>query len=472
VGAYRSQLVVQHLCESVLTTLFALIIALALSPLILIWASDFTGKQFDLINFISNPETSAIVFVFALVIGTLSGIYPAFVISAFKPSTILKGETIAQGKGTLRKVLVVTQFAISLVIGIATLIVFRQLHFLNSQELGYNKDQVVATDLPYSLLEKYDAFYNELLKNSSIKNVARSSYLPASYLNSANGARIERGDSLANVEFAIRNVRTDFDFFETYEIKLAAGRFFSRDIKTDDSIAFILNESAVRKLGWKNEDAIEKTFMYGNVKGKIIGVVKDFHFESLHEEISPLVFYPGRYYGVVSIKIGGDVQQGIAAIEKVWKEFVPERPFVFDFLDVRYERLYNNEAKQGKLFAFFSCLAVFIACLGLFGLTTFSTLQRVKEIGIRKVLGASMQNIVTMLSREMLGLILISNVIAWPLAWYFMDRWLDRFAYRIDNELWVYGCAGLTLIVIAFITMSFQSVKAALANPVNSLKHE
>jgi putative ABC transport system permease protein len=366
----------------------------------------------------------------------------------------------------------VTQFSISLVIGIATLVVYRQLHFLNSRELGYNKDQVVAMDIPYSLLEKYDAFQNELLKNSGIKNVARSSYIPASFVSSANGARVEKGDSLANVDFAIRNVRTDFDFFDTYEIKLAAGRFFSRDIKTDDSIAYILNESAVRKLGWKNEEAIEKTFQYGEVKGKIIGVVRDFHFESLHEDISPLVFFPGRYYGIISIKISGDIQEGIATIERVWKEFVPERPFGFDFLDVRYQRLYNNEEKQGKLFAFFSGLAIFIACLGLFGLTTFNTLQRVKEIGIRKVLGASMQNIVTMLSREMLGLILISNVIAWPLAWYFMNRWLERFAYRIDNELWIYCCAGLTMIVIAFITMSFQSVKAALANPVNSLKHE
>ena len=472
VGAYKSQLIVQHLCEAILTTLFALAIALALSPFILIWANDFTGKELKLSEFLLHPETSALAFAFTLLIGTLSGIYPAFVISSFKPSAILKGEAYAQGKGALRKILVVTQFSISLVIGIATLVVYRQLDFLNSRELGYNKDQVVATDLPYGLQQKYDAFQNELLKNSGIKNVARSSNVPASYINSANGAKIERADSLANVEFTIRNVRTDFDFFETYEIKLAAGRFFSRDITTDDSLAFILNESAVRKLGWKNEEAIDKTFQYGNVKGKIIGVVKDFHFESLHEEISPLVFFPGSYYGIVSIKIVGDLQQGIASIEKVWKEFVPERPFVFDFLDVKYERLYNNEQKQGKLFAFFAGLAVFIACLGLFGLTTFSTLQRVKEIGIRKVLGASIQNIVTMLSREMLGLILISNVIAWPLGWYFMNRWLERFAYRIDNEWWIYGCAGLTMIVIAFITMSFQSVKAALANPVNSLKHE
>jgi putative ABC transport system permease protein len=283
---------------------------------------------------------------------------------------------------------------------------------------------------------------------------------------------VEKGDSLASVDFAIRNVRTDFDFFDTYEIKLAAGRFFSRDIKTDDSIAYILNESAVRKLGWSNEEAIDKIFQYGDIKGKIIGVVKDFHMESLHEEIGPLVFFPGRYYGIMSIKIGGDTQAGLAHIEKVWKEFVPERPFVFDFLDVRYQWLYNSEEKQGRLFAFFAGLAIFIACLGLFGLTTFSTLQRVKEIGIRKVLGASMQSIVRMLLKEMFWLILIANIIAWPFAWYLMDRWLERFAYRIGNELWIYLCAGIVMIIIAFITMSFQSVRAALANPVDSLKHE
>jgi putative ABC transport system permease protein len=472
VGAYRSQLVFQYLCESMLTTIFAFFIALAISPFILLWANDFTGKQLDLTAFLSNPLVAVIAFGFALLIGLLSGIYPAFVISAFKPSTILKGDTGTQSKGVLRKILVVAQFSISLVIGIATLVVYRQLHFMNNRELGYNKDQVVGTDIPNSLRENYDAFQNELLKNSGIKNVARSSYIPASFVSSANGAKVEKGDSLANVDFAIRNVRTDFDFFDTYEIKLAAGRFFSRDIKTDDSIAYILNESAVRKLGWSNEEAIDKAFQYGDIKGKIIGVVKDFHMESLYEEIGPLVFFPGRYYGIMSIKISGDIQEGIAHIEKVWKEFVPERPFVFDFLDVRYQRLYNREEKQGKLFAFFSGLAIFIACLGLFGLTTFSTLQRVKEIGIRKVLGASVQNIVRMLVKEMLGLILVSNIIAWPLAWYLMNQWLEKFAYRIGNELWIYICAGLAMVTIALITMSFQSVRAALTNPVNSLKHE
>jgi putative ABC transport system permease protein len=472
VGAFKGQLITQYLCEATLTTVFALMISLVISPFILLWANNFTGKQLDLGAFISNPQIGLLAIAFTLMLGLLSGIYPAFVISAFKPATILKGNTTTQGNGTLRKLLVVAQFSISLVIGIATLVVYRQLHFLNNRELGYNKDQVIAMDIPSSLAEKYDAFQNELLKNSTIRNVARSSYVPASFVSSANGARVQRGDTLANVEFAIRNVRTDFDFFDTYEIQLASGRLFSRDIKTDDSLAYILNEAAVRKLGWTNDEAINKTFQYGDVKGKIIGVVKDFHFESLHEDITPLVFFPDRNYSVLSVKIGGDIQQGIASVEKVWKDFVPERPFGFDFLDVKYEQLYSNEAKQGKLFAFFSGLAILIACLGLFGLTTFSTLQRVKEIGIRKVLGASMQNIVAMLSKEMLGLIVISNLIAWPLAWYFMDRWLQRFAYRIDNELWIYACAGLFMIVIAFITMSFQSVKAALANPVNSLKHE
>ncbi len=472
VGAYRSQLVFQYLCESMLTTILAFFIALAISPFILQWANDFTGKQLGLTAFLSNPLVGVIAFGFALLIGLLSGIYPAFVISAFKPSTILKGDTGTQSKGVLRKILVVTQFSISLVIGIATLVVYRQLHYMNNRELGYNKEQVVGTDIPNSLREKYDAFQNELLKNSLIKNVARSSYIPASFVSSANGAKVEKGDSLASVDFAIRNVRTDFDFFDTYEIKLAAGRFFSRDIKTDDSIAYMLNESAVRKLGWSNEEAIDKTFQYGDVKGKIIGVVKDFHMESLYEEIGPLVFFPGRYYGIMSIKISGDIQEGLAHIEKVWKEFVPERPFAFDFLDDRYQWLYNREEKQGKLFAFFSGLAIFIACLGLFGLTTFSTLQRVKEIGIRKVLGASMQSIVRMLLKEMFGLILIANIIAWPLAWYLMGRWLEKFAYRIGNELWIYLCAGIAMIIIAFITMSFQSVRAALANPVDSLKHE
>jgi putative ABC transport system permease protein len=474
VGAYRNQLITQHLCESLLTTLLAFILSLGILPIVLTWANDFTKKQIDLSQLTASPTVGLAVLAFIMGVGFISGIYPAFIISGYRPSVILKGNTSsAQNSNWLRKTLVVAQFSISIGVVIATMVVYYQLQFLNSKELGYNKDQLITMYLPGDLNQNYETFRNELSKHSTIESVCRSSYVPASRVSSANGARVQKGDSLAMVDFAIRNVRIDFDFFETYEIKLASGRFFSRSIKTDDSIAYILNESAVRKLGWSNEDAINKDFQYGDIKGKVIGVVRDFHFESLYEEITPLVFFPGRNYGSLSVKLAGtETLNGIAHVEKVWKDFVPNRPFVFEFLDQRYQHLYEGEQKQGQLFAFFSGLAIFIACLGLFGLATYNTLQRVKEIGIRKVLGASVQSIVRMLSMEMIRLIVIANVIAWPVAWYFMDRWLEKFAYRVDNDIWLYLAAGSLTLMVALLTISIQSIKVAMTNPVKSLRTE
>jgi len=474
VGAFKNQLIIQYLSESVLIACFALAIAIGFSFVSIEWLNKFTAKSLSL-NFISNWPLFIALIGFALLVGFLAGIYPAFVISGFKPAAILKGQQgTVKGKGALRKFLVVTQFSISIMLIIATMITYEQLQFLNNRELGYNKDQVVVVRYFGELVPSYDPFYNELLKQSSIRNISRSSRTPTGRLLDSNGsAMVQQGDTLANTSVVLKNIRVDADFFDTYEVAFAAGRNFSKEIKTDDSLAFILNESAAKMIGMTPDEILTKDFQYGGVKGRVVGVVKDFHFESLHEPIVPVVFHQSPFYNRISVKIAGDkIMDGLAHLEKVWKEFIPHRPFEYQFISASYSQLYDNEQKQGQLFTIFSALAILIACLGLFGLATFNTLQRVKEIGIRKVLGASVLNIVQLLSREIVVLIVIANVIAWPVAAYFMDQWLDGFAYRIGINVWLYALAAFVAVMIALITVSTQTIKAAMGNPANTLRYE
>ncbi|MDZ4715970.1 MAG: FtsX-like permease family protein [Cytophagales bacterium] len=475
VGAFRRQLITQYLSESMLVSFLALVLALLLSIATLPWMNAFTGKALAL-DLLSNGPLLAGVFALALAVGLMAGIYPAFVISSFKPALILKGQQgSAKGKGAIRKTLVVAQFSISIILLIATGVTTQQLDFLNSRELGFDKDQMITLPLYREISGSYDAFYNELMANASIKNAGRSSRLPTGRLLDSQGARVMKGDSLVSTGVTLKFVTTDHEFFSTYSIGMAAGRPFSKAIRSDDSLAFIINEAAVRSIGWaSNEEAIGKDFSYGGSRGKLIGVVKDFHFESLHEEIVPMVFFlsDGNYRNLTVKIAGSNMKQGIEHIEKTWKAFLPDRPFDYQFTNDQYSRLYMAEQKQGKLFTVFSGLAIFIASLGLFGLATFNTLQRVKEIGVRKVMGASVPGILALLSREIVVLILLANLIAWPLAWYFMNQWLESFAYHIDMGLLVYVTSALAAVGIALVTVSTQTFRAALTNPATTLRYE
>ena len=475
VGAFRGQLIGQYLSESVLISLFALVMSFGLAWVALQWLNDFTGKHLAF-HLITNWPLTLGLIGFALFVGLMAGIYPAFVISSFKPALVLKGQQgSVKGKGGIRKILVVAQFATSIVLIIATMVTTQQLGFLNNINLGFDKDKIVTLTYYNELGDNYDAFYNEATKSATIKNVTRSSRIPTGRLLDSSGASLVQDGQLIPASITLKMVSTDYEFFDTYGISFASGRDFSRKVKTDDSLAYVINEASVKALGWKSNEVIGKEFQYGGVTGKIIGVVSDFHFESLHQRIVPMIFLPVKqsFYNYLTVKIAGsNFQDGIEHLQKVWKSFLPIRPFEYQFTSDRYQRLYEAEQKENQLFTIFSALAIFIASLGLFGLATFNTLQRIKEIGIRKVLGASVPSILGILSKEIVMLVLIANLVAWPVAWLMMNKWLNTFAYHIDMSLLAYLVAAFAAIFIALITVSMQTVKAAMTNPSQTLRYE
>lgn len=474
VGAFRAQLIGQYLSESMFIAVLASILAVALTTISLPWLNVFTEKQLGM-NLLQDGLAIKVL-AFTLILGVVAGIYPAFVISSFRPSAILKGQQGAapRSRGSLRRILVVAQFATSIVLMIATLITFRQLQYMNNRDLGYSKEQVVQLQYYGELSPSYEAFYTELTRHAAVQNATRSTRVPTTRLLDHQGsARIQEGDSLKLTDVVLKNVRVDHEFFDTYGIQLVAGRNFSREIKSDDSLAFILNESAVKMIGSTPQSILTRDLQYGGVKGRVIGVVRDFHFESLREPIIPVIFQGGQPGGNLSVKLaGGNIKDGIAHLRKTWEEFLPHRPFEYSFTSERYEQLYRMEEKQAQLFIVFSFLAIAIASLGLFGLATFNTLQRTKEIGIRKVLGASVANIIRLLSAEIAMLIVIASLIAWPIAWFFTDQWLSTFAYRIPNGILTYALAAMVAMAIALITVGTQTVKAALSNPSETLRSE
>lgn len=473
-GANKYQLIMQFTGESIVIALVAMIISLIMSYFALEWMNEFTGKSLYIFQPVDGRLLTGLA-IFSILIGILAGIYPAFVMSGFKPVTVMKSQpALSKGRGNLRKVLVVIQFTLSIILIIATLITYRQLNYLYQRDLGYDKNQVII--LPYysDLGKNYDAFYDEMTSQSFIRDISRSSRIPTGrLLDSQGSARVQIGDSIEISDVTIKNIRCDYEFFQTYSVPIVAGRDFSREIKSDDSLAFILNETAVKMIGLTNEEILNHEFEYGGVKGNVVGVVQDFHFESLKEPIVPVVFKPSNDYNRLSIKIsGGDTPRALAYLEKTWNDFLPEYPFEYEFLSERYQNLYLAEQQQGKLFTVFSGLAILIACLGLFGLVTFNTLQRFKEISIRKVLGASVMNILSLLSKEILVLILVANILAWPVTWLVMNRWLENFAYRIRIMPGLFLLATLLVMVVAMGTIGFQTFKAALANPVDSIRNE
>jgi putative ABC transport system permease protein len=478
-GAERKEIIFQFLSESVMMAFLSILLAVLLAGLILPWLKNITGQDLSL-HMLTSWNVWLPLALSPFLVGILSGLYPALFMSSFKPALVLKG-LFKPGNRTVsfRKVLVIAQFSISIILIISTAIVYQQLAYMQKKSLGFDKGQIVT--LPYSstLHKNYESFRTDLLQNANIREATRSSRIPSGRLLDEQGASIQVGDSIKPVNSDIKYVATDFDFVPAYSIQMVAGRNFSRSFGTDTN-SFLLNAAAVQALSMHDPaDAIGKNFIYGDVKGKVIGVFGDFNFESMHQKIMPLVFiiptekYAAQNYGILSIKIkGNNTRAALSHIEKTWKKYLPETPYEYSFLDEKFDQLYKSEQRQGALFTAFSGIAIFIACLGLFGLSAFAITQRIREIGIRKVLGASVAGIVRLLSWDFLKLVAIAALIAFPVAWYAMSHWLQDFAYRIEMQWWLFLVAGVLASVVALATISSLAIRAAISNPVKSLRSE
>ena len=474
VGAVRGQLVGQFLCESLLLSLLAFALALLAGELLLPAFNQLSGKTVAT-SILQHSYHLPIFLGVALVVGLLSGLYPALVLSGFKSVAILKGRFSSSRRGVvLRQALVVAQFAISIMLIAGTAVVYTQLDYMRNQALGFKKDQMLVIDFRYddAVQEKIETFKQQLGDNPNVRSVSASSSVPGE---GNNGAFSEIENPAGDMQASNVNLfYVDHDFLEQYEMPLAAGRAFSRDFATDTA-ALIVNEALVRSYGYTSPEAIiGKRFSQWGVEGEIVGVVKDYHFRSLQQVIEPMTIRlePSRARFISLNLRGDDIPATVSALKQQWQTLAPQRPFNYFFLDQAFDEQYRAEVRFGELFIYFAGLAIFIACLGLLGLISYTIVQRIQEIGIRKVLGASESSIVRLLSQNFLKLVLVAFVVAVPLAWFALDQWLADFAYRVAMPWWIFALAGLLATVIAMLTVSVQSVRAATANPVDSLRSE
>jgi putative ABC transport system permease protein len=469
IGATRKEMIKQFFGESVLLTVFALIMAVSLVLLALPAFNSLTEKQLNL-NVVQNIEILLIILLMAVVTGIISGIYPALFLSSFQPVTALKNTTAKSSKGGLfRKYLIIIQFTASIVLIISTTVVFKQMNFIRSKDLGFNREQIVTIRTSLELRRKYNTIKQELLNHRRIKHVTAASSIPLRINNNNpvywEGRTSERSEQM---NFAC----VDYDYFETFDMKMIHGRSFSQDFPTDRG-NYIINETALKMTDFN--DPIGKMFSMGSNEGELVGVVKDFHGTSLHSDIRPIVFclYQNLPYFHLFVKIdSADIPQTIANIENTISKFAPDFIFSFSFLDEEFDRQYRNEERLGRIFNSFTFFAIFVSCLGLFGLASFTAEQKTKEIAVRKVLGASVAKIVGRLSREFLILVGIANLIAWPFAYVLMKNWIQSYSYHTKIQIWMFLGAGIVALIIALFTVSYQSIKAASKNPVESLKYE
>ncbi len=469
VGALRSALIIQFVGEAVLITFFSIIIAIILAALLLPAFNGLTGKQ--LVLPFNEPIFWTIIVGLLVITGFVAGSYPALFLSSLKPVRVLKGSLkFSWREGFFRKALVVFQFTLSIFLIIGTIVVYRQVNYIQTKNLGYDRNNLVYIPIEGDLVKNYDLFKQEATANTAIVNVSKMRNSPTAIFHHTTSIEWPGKDPNLSVSFADGVV--GYDFVKTMNLQLQSGRDFSKDFGTD-SAGFLLNETAVKKIGFKN--AVGKTITWGNHRGRVIGVLKDFHFNSMHEAIEPLIMRLDENWnwGTILVRIkAGKTKEAIADLQKICKELNPKFPFTYQFSDLEYAKLYTSEAVVSKLANIFAFLAIFISCLGLFGLATFTAEQRTKEIGVRKVLGASVPNIISLLSTNFLKPVILAFFIAFPVAWYVMSNWLRSYAYKIDIGWWMFALAGLLTVCIAMLTVSYQSIKAAVANPVKSLRTE
>ena len=485
IGASRRQLMLQFTGETILLTFISLLMASLLTFLFLPSLNHFTGKTISLSVF-TEPLFLLLLLSLGLIVGAMAGIYPALVLSGFQPVKVLKGSTISEsGPGRiqwLRHGLVVIQFALSALLIVSAIVVYRQVNYLHNKDLGFNREEIMFFPMRGdNMNNNYEAFKNELKRSSAISSASIGYGFPGDIFAGDDIIVPRNGEMITH---PATQLMVDYDYVKTLGLHLVAGRDFSREITTDKDEAFVINETAVRELGFETPGkAIGQKLLWhpweatkpDSMKvGRVVGVVKDFNYKSLYDkmEIAVLQIYPPAYWKVaVKIKSAA-LPGGLAHVKAAWNKFSPDYPIEYKFMDENFEQMYISEDKLQTLLSLFTGMAIFVGCLGLFGLAAYAAERRKKEIGIRKTLGASVEGIVLLLSKDFARLVLIALIIASPIAWYFMNQWLEDFAYRINIPWWIFLLAAVVALFIALVTTSFQAIKAAIANPVKSLRTE
>lgn len=475
VGALRKQLFLQFISESVIITFIGLAVAFFIARTSLPLFNLITGKRFESSLFF-QPQFILVSAAAAIVIAILAGAYPAFAITAFKPVRVLKGNFKTSGKGIwLRQGLVVTQFSISIILIIGTIVVLNQLSFIQSKKLGYNKDKVVIIPMDQQTKKVYNELKTEILRSGIAAHVARAIESPTQI---NGGYSLMLPGSSNQIGLMVTANAADPDFIPALNMEIIAGRNFTDNdyvrMEKDTICSFVMNESTLQQLGLTNETAIGTTVNMNNRKGEIVGVVKDFHFAPLQQKIAPLILFTETYQlSTIFVKLkDGHTHEQVDRLKSICNTVTPHRPFEYTFLDEEYNAMYANEERMSMISTTFASLTILIACLGLFGLVSFSAAQKTKEIGIRKVMGATATGIVLLITQDFTKLVIIAIVIAIPVAYWMMQEWLSDFAYRTNLSVWPFALAALISIVIAFGTASFQAFRAALINPVDTLRSE
>ncbi len=473
IGSAKIQLIKQFLIESAFLVFIALFISSVIVQLALPTFNTISGKN---LSFGFNIKIVASFIGLGIFVSVIAGIYPAFFLSSFKPISVLKGKFTQTNKSFgLRSSLVVFQFFISVGLIIGTIVVYQQMKFIQNKNLGYNKEQLLTIPNSYALGKNEQVYKQDMLQDPRIVSATVSSYKPAGP--SSGGNALSYPDGHDNAIMKTQEYHVDEKYIPTFGMQIAAGRNFSKDFATD-STGMIVNETAAKAYGWNTQSAIGKTIIRQNsnrgtnVPYHIIGVVKDFNFQSLHEPITPLLMTLEPDWGLIFKVKTADVQGLISSMKKEWSRFNTGETFTYNFMDDLYNKTYSAEQKTGTILNIFALLTILVACLGLFGLATYTAEQRTKEIGIRKVLGASVTQVMQMLSKDFIRLVFIACIVAFPLSYWAMNSWLQSFAYRINIGWWMFALAGIGALLIALITVSFQAIKAAIANPVKSLRTE
>jgi putative ABC transport system permease protein len=477
-GASRRQVFLQFMGESFLITAVAFVIAFLLGILLIPYFNDITGKQFTA-DMLLQPVPVVSLAIFSLLVSFFAGLYPALILSATEVMGVLKkGFTFTGGNNMLRKTLIVAQFGISVFLIIYTVIILQQMHYMQTKNLGYTKEQVVVLPIGGNMLSNFQNIKDAMVQVPGVQGVT-AAYETPEHVEWGDGINIPEKD---NLNISLNAMPVDLDYFKTMKMQLAAGRdFVQSDFALMDTAnnnanfhqPYIINEALAKKIGWTPEEAIGKT-IEKNAAGPVVGVVKDFNFSSLHDPIGPLVIFLGRHFSrTFLVRIAGNnIPATLAGLESVWKQRVPERPFTHHFLDEDYNKLYLAEQHSSALFSVAAGLAIILACLGLFGLAAFTTVQRTKEIGIRRVLGADLKSITLLVASNFLQLVAIAIIIAVPLAWWAGNKWLQGFAFRIPVQLYVFVVTAFVTVLIALCTVGYHSIRTALLNPVKSLKAE